>query len=161
MRVHFVKRWLLGALLALLSSLAMPESGRLHADDVGRCYTVSSADAYYYADGVQFAHTEGSQSFYTYTVEDCVATSQVDAINTVANACLQAPIERGTHGVGYAVVGWRVFWNDTDLTADGPVQQQYDCGDVGSTDDGSEPPDAARGRNGVPEEDGEDGAGRH
>ena len=57
--------------------------------------------------------------------------SQDEAIKTVGNACLQAAIGRGTYGVGYSVVSWSVLWDDMDLTADGPVKQQYDCGDVG------------------------------
>ena len=125
------KLWLSGSLFVVLSSVSMHGTSGPQANDVGRCYTVSTADAYYYSDGTPFAQMGGSQSFYTYSAGDCVATSQNEAINTVANACLQAGIGRGTYGVGYSVVSWSVWWGDTDLTADGPVEQQYDCGDVG------------------------------
>lgn len=131
MRMPFLKLWLSGSLFVILSSVTMPGTSRLHASDVGHCYTVSNADAYYYADGTPFARTSGSQSFYTYTVEDCVTTSQNEAINTVGNACLQAAVGRGTYGVGYAVVSWSVSWDEAELTSGGPVAQQYDCGDVG------------------------------
>lgn len=131
MRMPFLKLWLSASLFVILSSVVMPGTGRLRASDVGRCYTVSNADAYYYADGTPFAHMSGSQSFFTYTVEDCVAASQDEAIRTVGNACLQAPVNRGAYGIGFAVVGWSVSWEDTDLTSGGPVEQQYDCGDVG------------------------------
>ena len=131
MRMPFPRLWLLGSLFVIVSSVAMPGTSRLHANDVGHCYTVSNADGYYYADGSQFAHMSGSQSFYTYSAADCVATSQNEAINTVGNACVQAPVGRGTYGIGYGVVSWRVSWEDTDLTSGGPVEQQYDCGDVG------------------------------
>jgi len=131
MRMVFRRPRLLAVLFAVLSSIAMPGTSRVRAADMGHCYTFSSADGYYYADGGQFAHVTGSQSFYAYDVSDCVATSQNEAIKTASNACLQAPVGRGTYGVGYTVVSWTVSWEDTDLTSGGPVQQQYDCGDVG------------------------------
>jgi hypothetical protein len=115
---------------AVLSSIAVPGTTRLHAADVGHCNTYSSANGYYYATGSQFGHATGSQSFYAYDVNDCVATSQSEAINTAGNACLQAPIGRGVYGIGYSVVSWTVSWEGTDLTSGGPVVQQYDCGDV-------------------------------
>lgn len=122
---------LLAALFAVLSSVAVPGTSRVHAADVGHCYTFSSAEGYYYEDGSQFAHVTGSQSFYAYDVSDCVAISQNEAISTAGNACIQASIGRGTHGIGYGVVSWIVSWGDTELTSSGPVEQQYDCGDVG------------------------------
>ena len=129
MRKSSLERWLLGSLFVVLSSIA--GTGRLRADDVGHCDTASTAIGYYYEDDAEFARVDGRQSFYAYTAGDCVTTSQNEAINTVATACLQGRVDRGTYGVGFGVVSWTVSWNDTNLTSGGPVEQQYDCGDVG------------------------------
>src|SRR5206468_2874076 len=97
MKTTFLRPWLLASLFLVLSSVAMPGTSGLRAADVGRCYTFSNGDGHYYADGTQFANVTGSQSFYAYDVNDCVATSQREAINTATTACLQAPIGRGTY----------------------------------------------------------------
>jgi hypothetical protein len=129
--MFFRRSRLLAALFAVLSSIVLPGTIRLHAADVGHCYTSSNADGHYYADGSQFSQVSGSQSFYAYDVNDCVATSQHEAIDTATNACLQGGVGRGTYGVGYGIVRWNVSWEESDLTSGGAVEQQYDCGDIG------------------------------
>lgn len=90
------------------------------------------ADAYYYSDNSLGGSAEGGILGDCRTYNFIQASEQYVAIYDCGTACLEAgaPINSSTHGVAYCEVAWYISWDHVIYPTEGPVEQQYDCGDT-------------------------------
>ncbi len=119
-----------GVLAMFLSALA-PGLSTVHAD-THSCNAEYTMDGYFYSDGDQFSHEAGSMSAPDLSdFQACVNIVQNGIIARAAAICRnEGGVSVGDTGVGFIVTTWHIMWDGEDQNPGGPVEQQYDCGDI-------------------------------
>ena len=130
-----IRRLLTFSLVASVLAMFLPalslRMSTVHAE-THTCTAEYTMDGYYYSDGQQFSHEAGSM--FASDLSDlpaCVSIVQNGIIARAAAICgNQGGISVGDSGVGFMFTTWHVVWDGVDQNPDGPVEQQYDCGDI-------------------------------
>jgi len=125
METMYRRSGLLVALLTVLLLTALPAAARADGD----CRGEITFHADYYG-GAQFAQGTGGLHYQAGDIGPCIDAVQGLVLDIGGFVCANQGIAHGQAGVGFAWFSWKLWWNDEDQTSDGPVLQQYDCGDV-------------------------------